>query len=108
LADFSINYATGKSAYIEDYYEIGGDPSDQHKITEKFNATLTHIDQARSTNPSQLYISFASGAGMRSLNETGTPEVRPERVLLLLHIILAETGWRRRFSLWERVLLLLV
>lgn len=80
--DFVIQYnpTAGLKAPIEDLYMIDGDASTTHKVDEKIRITTGHITKAtqNTADTGAFFISFASGAGYRSLNETVTPKVRYE------------------------------
>ncbi|ORX39778.1 PLC-like phosphodiesterase [Kockovaella imperatae] len=60
VANFSIEYASSKFAYIEDYYEIGGPDTVDSYITWKYNATTAHLIYAGQKHMDSLFITFAS------------------------------------------------
>ncbi|WVQ94828.1 hypothetical protein IAU59_001911 [Kwoniella sp. CBS 9459] len=59
---FSINYASGETAYIEDLYEPDAPIGITNHVNVKLNATVANIAaSAKRTKGEGLYISFASG-----------------------------------------------
>ncbi|KAF8510514.1 PLC-like phosphodiesterase [Hysterangium stoloniferum] len=77
-ADFSIAYAPGAVAYIEDLYQLNGDAVDispEMKVQEKFEAITSHITNSQaSANTTQVFISFASGFGF-GIGDVITPKI---------------------------------
>ena len=60
VANFTIEYADNNYLYIEDYYDIGGQPGVDNKDTWKYNATVAHLDFAANEHLHSPFITFSS------------------------------------------------
>lgn len=84
--DWSVVYnpSTAATAYVEDYYEIGGPLGVDSKVSQKYNATTTHLDKARTAtgdSANQLFITFASAE-----KDDDIPPVTPQVRISLFHL----------------------
>ena len=73
------NPETGATAFIEDYYSVQpipglANPVDGY-ISSKFNATVAHLEKARTQHPDQLFINFASAAYIQNQEFSMDPKV---------------------------------
>jgi len=97
-ADFSIAYTPGHISYIEDLYQLNGDPSQvppATKVEEKFNALTSHITTSRgSSNLSQVFISFASGFG------AGVGDILSPRTLAEGNSSIGLVGINQKMDAW--------
>lgn len=78
VANFTIEYADNKYLFIEDYYEIGGDPGAETKATWKFNATSSHLVYAAHAHKDSPFITFSSAE-----KDSDVPPEYPRVICLL-------------------------
>lgn len=77
---FSIPFASGGEARIEDFYLLQNHPGDtNHHIDEKWQATVKHLEAARDAiakGTQSLWVTFSSAVGdKRETGEDVTPRV---------------------------------